>query len=125
MEKQLSFFIDNSSVTRVTKKPITTSSGPNRITIHIDGAARGNPGPAGAGIYITHQNKPIIKKGFYLGQKTNNQAEYLALVLALLLIESWCVQEEISQPYLSFFSDSELLVRQMTGIYKIKNSTLS
>jgi ribonuclease HI len=124
MENQLSFFTDSPSSARTTKNPVLTSSGQPHLVIHIDGAARGNPGPAGAGIYVTYQNTPILKKGIYLGQKTNNQAEYLALVLAILFVETWCEKEGIKNPFLAFFSDSELLVRQMSGIYKIKNPAL-
>ena len=55
------------------------------LSIFIDGAARGNPGPAGAGIYGTYAGAVIINQGIYLGTKTNNQAEYMALLLALFL----------------------------------------
>ncbi|MCF7800234.1 ribonuclease HI family protein [Candidatus Babeliales bacterium] len=95
----------------------------NPLEIFVDGAARGNPGPAGAGVYIKQNDQEIIKKGFYLGEKTNNQAEYLSLALAIFL-----VLQEISEldikPKLIITSDSELLVRQITGLYKVKNPIL-
>ena len=94
--------------------------------IFIDGAARGNPGPAGAGIYILDdKKKPVIKKGFYLGERTNNQAEYLALAIALFLLKKEVRKMKQEIPKIDFFSDSELLVKQMKGLYKIKNPILS
>jgi ribonuclease HI len=95
------------------------------ITIFIDGAARGNPGDAGAGIFIVGDTIPSLKKGLYLGHKTNNQAEYLALVFALLFTRDLVEKYAITNPHLSIFSDSELLIKQMKGIYKIKNHALA
>lgn len=88
--------------------------------LYVDGAARGNPGPAGAGIYIKKEEKAFIKQGFYLGKKTNNQAEYLALILGLCQLLS----EAHPQDEIQIFSDSELLIRQIMGIYKVKDATL-
>lgn len=93
-------------------------------TVFIDGAARGNPGPAGAGIYITAAGKCISKYGFFLNTKTNNQAEYLALVLALLCIKKISTEQKIAPSSLTIISDSELLVKQMKGIYSVKNNIL-
>lgn len=112
------------------KARTTTQSHPkpnisDNLDIYIDGAARGNPGPAGAGICIIHDGKPVLEKGFYLKEKTNNQAEYLGLVLALILVETVLEKIDIKQPRLSIFSDSELLVKQMKREYKIKNATLA
>lgn len=123
MEKQLSFF----AMPPTPEKP---SSGHQKKqaalawNIYIDGAARGNPGPAGVGIYVTDGTNSIIKKGFYLGQKTNNQAEYLALALAVFLIKEECSKQNIDCPVLHFVSDSELLVKQMNKHYKVKNPIL-
>ena len=92
--------------------------------IFIDGAARGNPGPAGAGIYIVDANKKLITKaGFYLGKKTNNQAEYFALALAIGIIIPLIGKDEIV--HLNFVSDSLLLIKQMKGEYKTKNPILT
>jgi ribonuclease HI len=88
--------------------------------LYIDGAARNNPGPAGAGVYITKNDTIEMKKQFYLGIKTNNQAEYLALLLGLC-----SVQEKIaSSDLLHIMSDSQLLVRKIRGEYKVKDQTL-
>jgi len=89
------------------------------ITIHTDGAARGNPGPAGAGAVITDTKGNVVAEVCkYLGETTNNQAEYQALLLAL---------EEAKKHgalRVSIFSDSELMVRQLNGEYKVKNAGL-
>lgn len=88
--------------------------------LFIDGAARGNPGPAGAGVVITKNNRLIKRYGYFLGQKTNNQAEYLAFLIALFLItEQFHIKKNVT-----IFSDSELLVRQIQGAYRVKNQLL-
>ncbi len=109
MERQTSFL-----------KAKKAKSGLFTWEIFIDGAARGNPGPAGAGIYIKHTDEKIVKKGFYLGKKTNNQAEYLALALAIFLLEK--IGKNPNK--INIFSDSELLVKQMNKEYKVKNPIL-
>ncbi len=92
----------------------------NHWKLFIDGAARNNPGPAGAGVYITKNDKPVKKLGFYLGIKTNNQAEYGALLLGLHEIkQNWDPRD-----HLDIISDSQLLVRQFKGEYKVKHPEL-
>lgn len=88
-------------------------------TVHIDGGARGNPGPAAAGIVLRDENGALLlEAGYLLGEQTNNVAEYSALVRAVnLLIERGATSAEI-------FSDSELLVQQMTGEYRVRNAKL-
>lgn len=86
----------------------------------IDGAARKNPGPAGAGIYILKNDKSFLKKGFYLGSKTNNQAEYGALLIGLYLLRGHLQRED----HLDIISDSELLVKQFKGEYRVKHPEL-
>ncbi len=88
--------------------------------LYIDGASRNNPGPAGAGIVIIKDGSIIQQEGFYLGKKTNNQAEYLALLLGIFLTKQFMHNEE----QLMIVSDSELLVRQLKGAYKVKNPEL-
>ena len=92
--------------------------------IFLDGASRGNPGQAGAGVAIINNNEFILREGFYLGRKTNNQAEYLALAFAAFLIKEQ-LQNRKLLPHLEFISDSELLVKQMSGLYRVKNPTLA
>lgn len=89
------------------------------ITLRTDGASRGNPGPAGAGALIEAEGTPDrIERSEYLGETTNNVAEYRALLLGLRTAES------LSPSSLTVFSDSELLVRQLRGEYKVKSDRL-
>jgi ribonuclease HI len=83
--------------------------------IHIDGAARGNPGEAGIGVLIKEENggSRAVKK--YLGTRTNNQAEYTALITAL---ES---AREYKDREIRIFTDSLLLANQMNGLWKVKH----
>lgn len=117
MEKQHSFLTSTSHSPSTTKR--------DTLVIFIDGAARGNPGPAGAGIHIKYHDDKILNKGIYLGKKTNNQAEYLALALGIFFAEKICSEDHIKHPHLSIFSDSELLIKQMRGEYKVKNEILA
>jgi ribonuclease HI len=91
------------------------------LYIYFDGASRNNPGPAGAGIYITQNDTVLFKQGFFLESKTNNQAEYLAFLLALFVVEKIL---NLNAP-MRIFSDSELLVCQITGNYRIKNEIIA
>ena len=93
--------------------------------ICIDGASRGNPGAAGAGICILKNNEFVLKKGFFLGKKTNNQAEYLALALAIFLFKKLLKRENSSATYVTIISDSELMIRQMKAVYQVKNPELT
>ncbi|OGG98829.1 hypothetical protein A3E04_01640 [Candidatus Kuenenbacteria bacterium RIFCSPHIGHO2_12_FULL_42_14] len=92
----------------------------HKLVIYTDGGARGNPGPAGCGAVIFDENgKSILathKK--YLGEQTNNFAEYSAVVLALEEAKKFGAEE------LQLFLDSELVVKQLNGEYKIKNQDL-
>ncbi len=92
----------------------------HHFTLFIDGASRNNPGLAGAGIYLLKDSEVICREGFFLGTKTNNQAEYLALLLGLLLLQ----QYRKSGDTVRVVSDSELLVKQINGEYKVKNQQL-
>jgi len=89
-------------------------------TLFVDGASRNNPGPSGAGIYIEKDGVLFIKDGYYLGKKTNNQAEYLALMLGLFVLAEHVQKGEP----VHIISDSQLLVRQLRGIYKVKEPSL-
>ena len=89
------------------------------LVAHSDGGARGNPGPAGFGVVIEDQSgRKLAALSEYLGHQTNNVAEYQGLIAAL----EYAVQHEYKA--LKLISDSELLVRQIKGIYKVKNATL-
>lgn len=88
--------------------------------LFVDGAARNNPGPAGAGMYLLHGDKMVSGHGYFLGNRTNNQAEYLALILGLLHAHEQMKQGDI----LDVYADSELLVKQMHGQYRVKDLQL-
>ena len=90
------------------------------VTINIDGGARGNPGPAAAGLVIRSSDDGTIlhEAGIYLGHATNNVAEYSGLVAGLR------AAAELGAVAADVVSDSELMVRQMNGIYRVKNEGL-
>lgn len=89
------------------------------LVAYSDGGARGNPGPAGYGVVIQDEaGKKVAALSEYLGHQTNNVAEYQGLIAAL----EYAVNH--NHKALKVISDSELLVRQIKGIYKVKNSTL-
>jgi len=89
------------------------------LVAHSDGGARGNPGPAGFGVVIKDETgKKVAALSEYLGHQTNNFAEYQGLIAAL----EYAIQH--GPKALKLISDSELLVRQIKGIYKVKNPTL-
>ena len=89
------------------------------LVAHSDGGARGNPGPAGYGVVIKDESgRKVAALSEYLGHQTNNFAEYQGLIAAL----EYAIQH--GPKALKLISDSELLVRQIKGIYKVKNATL-
>ena len=89
------------------------------LIAHSDGGARGNPGPAGYGVVIQDESgRKVAALSEYLGHQTNNFAEYQGLIAAL----EYAIQH--GPKALKLISDSELLVRQIKGIYKVKNATL-
>ncbi|TAL20392.1 ribonuclease HI family protein [Patescibacteria group bacterium] len=90
-----------------------------KLAVFTDGGARGNPGPAGLGVVLKHNDKTIASFGEYLGETTNNQAEYLALAAALEAARSHGAKE------VDCFLDSELVVKQMRGEYRVKNPGLA
>jgi ribonuclease HI len=88
---------------------------PTRTRLFTDGAARGNPGPAGAGAVIISPDGHIVAKvGKFLGESTNNVAEYMGLILGLKRAKAMGIRE------LEILADSELLVRQLHGDYAVK-----
>jgi ribonuclease HI len=89
------------------------------LIAHIDGGARGNPGPAGYGVVIENQaGYKIAALSQYLGHCTNNYAEYSGLIAAL----KYAVEHQHSA--LRVLSDSELMVRQMNSVYKVRSPEL-
>ncbi|MFA5072677.1 MAG: ribonuclease HI family protein [Nitrospirota bacterium] len=88
------------------------------LIMYTDGASRNNPGEAGAGVHIMENNKPVIQLARYLGKTTNNIAEYSAAIMGL----EYAVQHVATR--VTLLADSELLVKQLNGQYKVKNEGL-
>jgi ribonuclease HI len=89
------------------------------LIAHIDGGARGNPGPAGYGVHLTDDKGALVAEiSCYLGHRTNNFAEYSALIAALeyAIEHGWSAVKAVS--------DSELLVKQIRGEYRVKSPDL-
>jgi len=84
-------------------------------TMHIDGASRGNPGAAAYAVVLAQPGLPVVEEADVIGKTTNNVAEYTALVRGLELARDLGVKK------LAVFSDSELMVKQMNGEYKVKH----
>jgi ribonuclease HI len=90
------------------------------LLIYIDGASRGNPGPAGAGVVIFGpEGETLAEEYVYIGEATNNVAEYRAFLLALQKAR------EMRATRVQVFTDSELLYRQMKGLYRVRDSKLA
>lgn len=88
------------------------------IHIYVDGGARGNPGEAGIGVVIKQGTKRLNEFGEYIGRSTNNVAEYTALNRGLQEAFAW------GHKQIEVFSDSELLVNQIKGEYKVREDAL-
>lgn len=95
-----------------------------RLTVYTDGGARGNPGPAAAGVYIVNEmSQSVSATGHFLGFATNNEAEYQALLLAY----EWLLahkHELGGVEQIEFRMDSELVYRQLTGYYAVRHPAL-
>ncbi len=90
-----------------------------KVIAHIDGGSRGNPGPAAAGFILDDADgRRLAAKAFFLGETTNNVAEYTALLKALEAAQA------LGATDLAIYSDSELMVRQLSGLYKVKSDAI-
>ncbi len=88
---------------------------PSKLFVYSDGGARGNPGPAAIGVLICDANgEELAEHGEVIGATTNNVAEYTAVLVALEMASAYKAQE------ISFHSDSQLVLSQLSGLYKIK-----
>lgn len=91
----------------------------SKLIIYTDGGARGNPGPAAYGVVIYDLGGKIIKKyAKYLGKKTNNEAEYEGVIRGLLF------GRELGAEIIEFYLDSELIVRQLNHIYRVRDKRM-
>ena len=88
----------------------------SRVTVNVDGGARGNPGPAAIGVVLRGDGEVLEEVGETIGEATNNVAEYRALLRGIELAAAHGASE------LELIGDSELVVRQVEGRYKVKNA---
>jgi ribonuclease HI len=89
------------------------------LIVYSDGACRGNPGPSGAGWVLAHPDGSIVGRGnLFLGHRTNNEAEYLAAAMGLQ------AAADIGCKDVTLRADSELMIRQLTGVYKVRNARI-
>jgi ribonuclease HI len=95
------------------------SEPPERVVVHVDGGARGNPGPAGVGAVVTDERgNELARANDFIGDATNNEAEYHALLLGLALASQLGARE------VEVVNDSQLVARQITGEYRVKKADL-
>lgn len=92
-----------------------------KIVMYTDGGSRNNPGPAGIGVYIETLHKQF---GHYIGERTNNEAEYEAVVFGLKKIKQLVGKDKLKNLEVEAFLDSELVERQLNHIYKIKEENI-
>jgi ribonuclease HI len=92
----------------------------SNITINTDGGSRGNPGPSAYAFVVKKDNEIIYTENGYLGVSTNNQAEYMGVLSAM----KWLTKERTNYSHVTFILDSELVARQLSGVYKIKDDKL-
>lgn len=93
------------------------------LSIFSDGGARGNPGPAACAVVFIKNGKEIFNGSKFLGETTNNVAEYKGVIFALKTLLKNSEWQKVAA--VNFFLDSELIVNQLNGHYKIKNSNLA
>lgn len=95
------------------------------IILRTDGGARGNPGPAAIGFVICNSKGQALKEyGEYIGETTNNVAEYSAVISGLKKIKALWGKDRAKKAEVQVLADSELLVKQMNGEYKIEHSNI-
>lgn len=96
-----------------------------KVIVYTDGGSRNNPGPAGVGVVFCNEKKEIIKRhNEYLGKATNNEAEYLAVIIALKKFKQLFGKAMAKASEIEIRSDSQLLVKQLKGEYKIEDEKM-
>lgn len=97
----------------------------DKLVVYTDGGSRGNPGPAAIGVVIKNESGDTIKTySESIGRATNNEAEYRALILALKKIKSLIGGEQSAKTKIDFKMDSELIVNQLSGKFKLEEESL-
>ena len=105
---------------RVFQRQTLRSKVMKKFIVYTDGGSRGNPGPGALGVVVKDEKEKVLKQyGQTLGEVTNNQAEYQAVVFALKKLKSLIGKEEAQKATVEIRSDSELLIKQLRGEYKI------
>jgi len=94
-----------------------------KLTIHTDGGARGNPGPAAIGVVISDKNS-VIRYSKFIGKATNNEAEYQAIIFALQKVKALFGKKKAKEMEIEIKTDSELVFKQLNHQYKIKEKNL-
>jgi ribonuclease HI len=90
-----------------------------KVVVHVDGGARGNPGPAGIGVVVSGEDGSVLQElGERIGPTTNNVAEYRALLRGLELAR------ELGASSVALINDSELVAKQLTGAYRVKHPAM-
>ncbi len=90
-----------------------------KLVVHVDGGARGNPGPAGIGVVVSSDDGQVLRElGERIGPATNNVAEYRALLRGIE------VARELGASEVEFVNDSELIAKQLTGQYRVKHPAM-
>ena len=98
---------------------MSTSGAPSKLVVHVDGGARGNPGPAAIGVVISMPDGNVVEElAERIGFATNNVAEYQAVLRALARAA------ELGARELEIVGDSELVARQLTGVYRVKHPAI-
>ena len=111
--------LDEGAVARADRRDGAHLGEIQRMRVYSDGAARGNPGPAGAGAVLVEPTGQVVDRiGKYLGTQTNNFAEYMGLLLGLRRARDLGAHE------VEVYADSELMIRQLSGRYQVKSPTL-
>ena len=93
----------------------------NQISLFSDGGARGNPGPAACAFVVEEENKVLHEESLFLGIATNNVAEYKGLLLGITWIFN---NKNLGNRSISFYMDSELIIKQLNGQYRVKDENL-
>ncbi len=95
-----------------------------KLVVYTDGGARNNPGPAAIGVVITQEDQTLKKYSDFIGQATNNQAEYQAVIFALKKIKLLFGKKKSKTMEIEICLDSQLMVKQLNHQYKIKEKDL-
>ena len=91
----------------------------DKLQVYTDGASKGNPGKASIGVTILKDGHEIESISKFIGMQTNNYAEYTAMIEALKLLA-----DKFNGAELECFADSELMIKQLNGVYKVKNANI-